>query len=85
MAGKCKHVFPLLITLRRIVPVSAHAAFAKAASYFKIKIHIIPVDPVTRKVNLKLVRRAINPNTILLVGSAVSLAAENLAAMMLTL
>ncbi|KAK4054284.1 Dihydrosphingosine phosphate lyase [Microbotryomycetes sp. JL221] len=53
-----------------IVPVSAHAAFAKAASYFKIKIHIVPVDPVTRKVNLKLVKRAINPNTILLVGSA---------------
>ncbi|KAM0789660.1 hypothetical protein ACM66B_000462 [Microbotryomycetes sp. NB124-2] len=53
-----------------IVPVSAHAAFAKAASYFGIKIHIIPVDAVTRKVKINLVKRAINPNTIMLVGSA---------------
>lgn len=42
----------------RIVPVTAHAAFDKAAAYFKIKIHKIPVDAVTRKVNLKHVRRA---------------------------
>ncbi|KAK4704539.1 sphinganine-1-phosphate aldolase, partial [Phenoliferia sp. Uapishka_3] len=53
-----------------IIPISAHAAFDKAAKYFKIKIHHIPVDPVTRKVNLKLLKRAINPNTIMLVGSA---------------
>lgn len=53
-----------------IVPISAHAAFDKAAKYFKIKIHFIPVDVESRKVNLKLVKRAINPNTIMLVGSA---------------
>ncbi|KDE02507.1 hypothetical protein MVLG_06938 [Microbotryum lychnidis-dioicae p1A1 Lamole] len=53
-----------------IVPASAHAAFDKAASYFKIKIHHIPVDTETRKVNIKMVKRAINPNTIMLVGSA---------------
>lgn len=41
-----------------IVPVSAHAAFDKAANYFKIKIHKIPVDAVTRQVDLKRVRRA---------------------------
>ncbi|SCV69817.1 BQ2448_1211 [Microbotryum intermedium] len=56
-----------------IVPASAHAAFDKAASYFKIKIHHIPVDPETRKVNIKMVKRAINPNTIMLVGSAMVL------------
>lgn len=54
----------------RIIPISAHAAFDKAGQYFGIKIHHIPVDPVTRKVNLKRVKRAINANTILLVGSA---------------
>lgn len=54
----------------RVIPVSAHAAFDKASSYFKIKLHKIPVDPVTRQVNVALLRRAINPNTIMIVGSA---------------
>ncbi|KAM0749297.1 PLP-dependent transferase [Meredithblackwellia eburnea MCA 4105] len=53
-----------------IVPISAHAAFDKASKYFGIKIHHIPVDPSTRKVIIKQVKRAINPNTIFLVGSA---------------
>lgn len=53
-----------------IVSKSAHAAFDKASKMFGIKLVVIPVDPDTRKVNLTLVRRAINPNTILLVGSA---------------
>ncbi|KAI0029475.1 PLP-dependent transferase [Vararia minispora EC-137] len=55
-----------------IVPESAHAAFDKASAYFKIKLHTIPVDLVTRQVDLKRVRRAINPNTIMLVGSAIN-------------
>lgn len=54
----------------RIVPKSVHAAFDKAAMYFGIKIHHIPVDRKTRKVQIAKVRRAINANTILLVGSA---------------
>lgn len=54
----------------RIVPLSVHAAFDKAANYFGIKIHHIPVDPKTRRVQIGKVRRAINSNTILLVGSA---------------
>ncbi|KEI36855.1 uncharacterized protein L969DRAFT_96873 [Mixia osmundae IAM 14324] len=53
-----------------IIPVSAHAAFSKAGDYFGIKVHTISVDPVSRKVNVKQVRRAINKNTIMLVGSA---------------
>lgn len=53
-----------------IIPVSAHAAFDKAGDYFGIKVHHIPVDPVTRKVNVGRVARAINSNTIGLVGSA---------------
>ncbi|KAL9938648.1 hypothetical protein V8E36_002367 [Tilletia maclaganii] len=53
-----------------IIPASAHAAFFKAGDYFGIKVHQVPVDPVTRKVLLPKVRRAINKNTILIVGSA---------------
>lgn len=53
-----------------IVSVSAHAAFDKAGQYFGIKVHHIPVDPVTRKVQVGRVARAINSNTIGLVGSA---------------
>ena len=53
-----------------IVSVSAHAAFDKAGQYFGIKVHHIPVDTVTRKVQVARVARAINSNTIGLVGSA---------------
>jgi sphinganine-1-phosphate aldolase len=55
-----------------IVPASAHAAFDKAAAYFNIKLHSIPVDTETRQVDMKRVRRAINPNTIMVVGSAIN-------------
>ncbi|KAJ7130839.1 pyridoxal phosphate-dependent transferase [Mycena crocata] len=55
-----------------IVPTSAHAAFDKGAAYLKIKVHSIPVDPVTRKVDLKAVKRAINGNTIMLAGSTIN-------------
>lgn len=55
----------------RIIPISAHAAFDKASLYFGIKLHKIPVDVETRKVDIRKVKRAINPNTIMLVGSAV--------------
>ena len=41
-----------------IIPSSAHAAFDKAGKYFGIKVHHIPVDPYTRQVNIKHVRRA---------------------------
>lgn len=53
-----------------IIAASAHAAFYKAAEYFKIKLHVIPVNVTTRKANVAQMRRAINANTIMLVGSA---------------
>ena len=53
-----------------IVPETAHAAFDKAAYYFKMKIRHVPMDPVTCKVDMKLVQRMINKNTVMLVGSA---------------
>lgn len=53
-----------------IIPESAHAAFDKAGEYFGIKVHHIPVDRHSRKVIVSHVARAINSNTIALVGSA---------------
>ncbi|KAG1715776.1 hypothetical protein ID866_1400 [Astraeus odoratus] len=55
-----------------IVPITAHAAFHKGAAYMGVKVHTIPVDTTTRKVDIRRVRKAINPNTIILVGSAIN-------------
>jgi sphinganine-1-phosphate aldolase len=49
------------------VPVTIHAAFMKAAGYFNIKIITIPVDPVTYKVDVKKMARAITKNTIMVI------------------
>lgn len=54
----------------RIVPDTAHAAFNKASKYFGIKTHVVPCPGPSHKVHIPSVRRLINPNTILLVGSA---------------
>ncbi|KAI5451158.1 Dihydrosphingosine phosphate lyase [Naganishia albida] len=53
-----------------IIPASAHAAFWKASDYFGIKLHVVPVHKVSRKADVQRIARAINPNTIMLVGSA---------------
>ncbi|KAJ9602987.1 Dihydrosphingosine phosphate lyase [Cladophialophora chaetospira] len=53
-----------------IVPHTAHAAFHKAASYFKIKLHVVHCPAPDYEVDISRVRKLINPNTILLVGSA---------------
>ena len=52
-----------------ICPVTAHAAFEKAAHYFRIRLIHIPVDPVTRKADVNAMRKAITRNTCMLVGS----------------
>lgn len=52
-----------------IAPTTAHAAFDKAAQYFKIKLRKIPVDSSFR-CDLKELKNAINSNTIVIVGSA---------------
>ncbi|KAK7553351.1 pyridoxal phosphate-dependent transferase [Phyllosticta paracitricarpa] len=53
-----------------ILPETAHTAFRKAGEYFKIKIHLVPCPAPAYKVNLRAVQRLVNPNTVLLVGSA---------------
>jgi len=58
--------------LNSVAPVTIHAAFNKAASYFGMKIILVPIDPVTMQADLKAVKRAINKNTVLIAGSAVN-------------
>ena len=53
-----------------VCPTSVHCAFNKAAEYFRMKITQVPLDPRTRKVNVKAMAKAISRNTVVLVGSA---------------
>ena len=52
-----------------VVPVTAHVAFDKAAHYFGLKLRKAPIDEQGR-VQVKAMRKLINRNTILMVGSA---------------
>jgi sphinganine-1-phosphate aldolase len=54
-----------------VVPITAHAAFDKAAQYFNIKMIHIPVKNDFRA-DVTAVRKAITKNTIVVVGSAPS-------------
>jgi len=54
-----------------IVPVTAHAAFDKASQYFNIKMVRIPID-TNYRADVEAVRRAVTPNTVVIVGSAPS-------------
>jgi sphinganine-1-phosphate aldolase len=54
-----------------VVPVTAHAAFEKAAAYFKIKLRRIPVD-AEYKADVAEARKAVTRNTVVIVGSAPS-------------
>lgn len=53
-----------------VIPETAHAAFNKAGAYFGMTVRSIKVNPVTRQVDMRAVRRAITANTVLIVGSA---------------
>lgn len=57
-----------------LLPSTAHAAFQKAAHYLCLKVVVAPVDPVTFRADPEAMRQAITPNTILMVGSAISYA-----------
>jgi sphinganine-1-phosphate aldolase len=54
-----------------IIPVTAHAAFEKAAAYFKIKLKRISVD-ANYRADVVAARKAITRNTVVIVGSAPS-------------
>ena len=57
-----------------LLPTTAHAAFHKACHYLDVKPVLVPVDPQTFRVDPEAMRQAITPNTILMVGSAISYA-----------
>ena len=57
-----------------LLPTTAHAAFHKACHYLDVKPVLVDVDPTTFKADVDAMRRAITPDTVLLVGSAVSYA-----------
>lgn len=59
-----------ITNLRRVVPETVHAAFFKAGNYFGIKVHQVPCPAPDYKVHIPSVRRLINRNTVLIVGSA---------------
>jgi sphinganine-1-phosphate aldolase len=58
-----------ITTPEMIVPVTAHAAFDKASQYFNIKTIRVPIDS-TFRADVDAVRKAITPNTVVIVGSA---------------
>ena len=58
------------VNKRRIIPDTAHAAFYKASNYFGIKLHRVACPAPEYKGDIAAIRRLINPNTVLLVGSA---------------
>ncbi|MFW9937556.1 MAG: pyridoxal phosphate-dependent decarboxylase family protein [Candidatus Thorarchaeota archaeon] len=62
--------FPDIKNPEMILPSSAHPAFYKGADYFDVKPIIIPVDEKTHRADVKAMEKAVNNNTILIVGSA---------------
>lgn len=53
-----------------VLPETAHVAFRKAGEYFNIRMHLAPCPAPSYRVHTPSIRRLINTNTILLVGSA---------------
>ncbi len=60
---------PEITTPELVVPATAHPAFDKAAHYFDVKIVHVPVGEDYRA-DVAAMKAAVNPNTILMVGSA---------------
>lgn len=53
-----------------VLPMTAHTAFDKSAKYFGMYTKTVPIHPDTTEVDIKAMERAINGNTVMLVGSA---------------
>ncbi len=65
---------PGVETPEMVLPETAHASFHKAGHYLGVKPVVVPVDATSYRADVDAVRDAITPNTILLVGSAISYA-----------
>ncbi len=53
-----------------VVPETAHAAFAKAASYLRVRLVTVPVSPITLRPDTTELTEAIGPSTVLVACSA---------------
>jgi len=53
-----------------VVPITAHAAFDKAAAMLDMEIIHVPVDPKTQRVDVKKMKKLLSGSTCMLVGSA---------------
>jgi sphinganine-1-phosphate aldolase len=71
---RARVLHPEITAPQLLVPVTAHAAFHKAAHYLQLEIVTFDVDPSTYRADLESARAAITERTIMLVGSAPSYA-----------
>lgn len=71
---RARELRPELTNPTMVLPVTAHAAFHKAAHYFDVEAVSVPVDTATWKADVDAMAAACDDRTILLVGSAVSYA-----------
>jgi len=55
---------------RLVLPASGHAAFGKAASYLRVALDVVPIDPVTLRPSAADMAAAIGPDTVLVAASA---------------
>lgn len=66
---RARHLFPSIKDPEIVAPITIHPAFEKAAGYFDIKIVHVALGKDYR-VNVDAYKKAITPNTILLLASA---------------
>ena len=66
---RARQLHPEIKRPEMVLPVTAHAAFLKAGHYFGIEPVLVPLEDDLR-VDVSAMRTSINPNTIMLVGSA---------------
>jgi glutamate/tyrosine decarboxylase-like PLP-dependent enzyme len=71
---RARELRPELTNPTMVLPVTAHAAFHKAAHYFDVEAVSVPADTTTWKADVGAMAAACDDRTILLVGSAVSYA-----------
>ena len=67
---RARKLHPHITEPEMVMPISAHVAHDKGGHLFDIKCVHVPVNPETFRVDLEAYRRAITPNTIMLVASA---------------
>ena len=52
-----------------VLPSTGHAAFLKAAEFYRMKVTRVRIDPLTCQVDVAAMNRAISKNTVVIVGS----------------